>query len=119
MFLRTRLCALLVCAGMLWPVLAQAGTPLPKDPNNVYGQFDNGLKYIIRAHDNPPGRVSVYLHVDTGALNENENQNGLAHFLEHMGFNGGKHFAPGELIPYMSTMGMTFGAHSNAHTNPF
>ncbi|MCH8970344.1 MAG: insulinase family protein [Planctomycetes bacterium] len=117
MFHRVRFLSVVLCAAVVCPLVSKASEPLPKDPNNIYGQYNNGLKYIIRQHANPPGRVAVYLHVKTGALNENENQNGLAHFLEHLGFNGGKHFAPGELIPYMSTMGMTFGAHSNAHTS--
>lgn len=103
---------LLVGAGTL-----RAGDDLPRDPNNVYGKFDNGFSYIIREHKNPPDRAAFFLHVDTGALNETESQNGLAHFLEHMAFNGSKHFKPGELIPYMNKLGMRFGADSNAHTN--
>lgn len=90
---------------------------LPKDPNNVYGKLDNGIRYIIRHNSNPPGKVAVYLHVKTGALNETDKQVGLAHFLEHMGFNGSKNFKPGELIPLMNKLGMVFGADSNAHTN--
>lgn len=92
-------------------------TPLPQDPNNLYGQFENGLSYIVRKHANPPERVAVYLHVKTGALNETETQNGIAHFIEHMAFNGSKHFPPGELIPLLNKMGMQFGHHTNAHTS--
>lgn len=94
-----------------------ADEALPRDDNNRYGKLANGLSYIIREHKNPPERIAVYLHVQTGALNETDKQNGLAHFLEHMAFNGSKHFAPGELIPYMSKLGMRFGADSNAHTD--
>lgn len=104
--------SLALSAGIL-----QAGQELPRDPNNVYGKFDNGFSYIIREHKNPPDRVAFFLHVNTGALNETDSQNGLAHFLEHMAFNGSKHFKPGELIPYMNKLGMRFGADSNAHTN--
>ena len=92
---------------------------LPRDAGNVYGKFDNGFKYIVRPHTNPPGRAAFFLHVDTGALNEKSNQNGMAHFLEHMAFNGSTNFAPGELIPFMNQLGMSFGADSNAHTNQF
>ena len=100
------------------PLAAHAEDPvLPKDPNNTYGQFENGLKYIIRHNTNPPGKVAMDLHVATGALNETDAQNGLAHFTEHMGFNGSTHFKPGRLVPLMSHLGMTFGADSNAHTN--
>ncbi len=90
--------------------------PLDRDPNNTYGTLDNGLDYIIRPHTNPPGRVSTWLHIKTGSLNETSSQNGLAHFLEHMAFNGSKNFAPGELIPRLAKLGMQFGADSNAHT---
>ncbi|MFN0059606.1 MAG: insulinase family protein [Planctomycetota bacterium] len=92
------------------------GTALPRDPDNVTGSFANGFQYIVRHHTNPPGRVELQLHIKTGALNETATQNGLAHFLEHMCFNGSTHFAPGELIPYMNQLGMQFGADSNAHT---
>src|ERR1019366_8982075 len=84
-----------------------ADQPLPRDPNNVYGQFDNGVKYIIRKNANPPGKVALYLHVRTGALNETDAQNGLAHFLEHMAFKGSAHFGPMKLIPLLSHLGMT------------
>lgn len=92
---------------------------LPRDPNNVYGKFENGFSYIIRKHTNPPERAAFFLHVDTGALNETPKQNGIAHFLEHMAFNGSKNFKPGELIPYMNDLGMQFGSDSNAHTSQF
>ncbi|MCS7033247.1 MAG: insulinase family protein, partial [Phycisphaerae bacterium] len=98
-------------------VCAAADEPLPRDPANIYGQFENGLKYIIRQNPNPPGRAEMYLHVRTGATNETEEQNGLAHFLEHMAFNGSRHFAPGQLVPLLSSMGMRFGADTNAHTS--
>ncbi|MFH1419358.1 MAG: insulinase family protein [Planctomycetota bacterium] len=107
--------SIIICLALLTPVWGDA--PLPRDPNNVYGQFENGFSYIIRVHDNPPGRVGVYLHLDSGALNETEEQNGIAHFMEHLAFNGSKHFAPGELIPYLNKLGMAFGQHTNAHTN--
>lgn len=97
--------------------VGRAEEPLPRDPGNVYGQFDNGLKYVLRHNANPPGRVNLYLHVKTGALNEDDDQNGLAHFLEHMAFNGTTHFPPGKLLPLLGSLGMTFGADTNAHTN--
>jgi len=118
---RTRLVAsavlLISCLAAAGPTTApSADQPLPRDPNNLYGQFDNGVKYIIRKNTNPPGKVALDLHVRTGALNETDQQNGLAHFMEHMAFNGSEHFKPGELIPLMNKMGMVFGADSNAHT---
>lgn len=93
-----------------------SGDELPRDPNNVYGKFDNGFSYVIRKNANPPGKIALNLHVKTGSINESEQQNGLAHFIEHMAFNGSTNFKPGELIPLMSKLGMVFGADSNAHT---
>lgn len=108
----------LVCLfGVLIAVPLFADELLPRDDNNVYGMFDNGFKYIMRKHAKPPGRVAMYLHVKTGSLNESDKQNGIAHFLEHMAFNGSKHFKPGELVPYLNSLGMQFGADTNAHTN--
>src|SRR3954447_6060357 len=70
------------------------GDELPRDPNNVYGTFDNGFSYVIRKNPNPPGKVALNLHVKTGSINESEQQNGLAHFIEHMAFNGSNNFKP-------------------------
>lgn len=113
-----RISMVLVClAGALSAAPLFADELLPKDDNNVYGMFDNGFKYIIRQHAKPPGRVAMYLHIKTGSLNETDKQNGIAHFLEHMAFNGSKHFKPGELVPYLNSLGMQFGADTNAHTN--
>lgn len=90
--------------------------PLPKDEANLTGQFENGMKYIIRPNQHPAGRAEFFLHIRTGATNETAKQNGIAHFLEHMAFNGSKNFKPGELVPLLSKMGMQFGADTNAHT---
>ncbi len=102
-------------------VLAQtqpaADYKLPRDDKNVYGQFDNGLKYIVRHNTTPPGKFTAYLHVDSGALNESPIQNGLAHFLEHMAFRSTKNYPDGKLVPFLNQMGMLFGADTNAHTN--
>ena len=110
-------CALLGLATLARAAEATPDAPLPRDPNNLYGSFDNGVKYIIRKATTPPGKFSLDLHVRTGALNETDQQNGLAHFMEHMAFKGSQHFAPMKLIPYLSHLGMTFGADTNAHTN--
>src|SRR3954449_5722739 len=85
---RTRLVAsavLLISCLAAGPTTApSADQPLPRDPNNLYGQCDNGVKYIVRKNVTPPGKVALDLHVRTGALNETDQQNGLAHFMEHM-----------------------------------
>ena len=92
-----RACCVAAVANLFLTVgAAPADEKLPRDPNNFYGRFENGFSYIIREHKNPPDRVAFFLHVDTGALNETDSQNGLAHFLEHMAFNGSKNFEPGD-----------------------
>jgi zinc protease len=93
--------------------------PLPHDPADVRGQFPNGLHYVIRKNANPPGKVFLDLAVRTGSLNETDEQNGLAHFLEHMAFKGSTHYAPTRLIPMLQHLGMRFGADTNAHTNQY
>lgn len=90
--------------------------PLPADERNQALRLENGLTVVVRPHANPPGRAWVYLHVRSGALNETPEQNGLAHFLEHMAFNGTTNFPPGTLIPMLNKLGMQFGPDTNAHT---
>jgi len=92
------------------------GEPLPTDPALVAGTLDNGLAYVVRRHANPPGRIAIWLHVATGSLNETEETRGLAHYLEHMAFNGSANFPPGSLIPFFQALGMTFGRDQNAFT---
>ena len=65
---------------------------LPVDKSLQLGELKNGMKYILRHNQKPPGKVSIYLHVSSGSLDEDENQLGLAHFLEHMAFNGSENF---------------------------
>jgi zinc protease len=96
---------------------AQSATPLPEDSRIQHGKFDNGVHWMYRQHNNPPGKMAIKVHVRTGSLNETEDQRGLAHFLEHMAFNGTEHFPPGKLIPYFESIGMQFGAHLNASTS--
>jgi zinc protease len=96
---------------------AAGAQPLPSDPALVKGELDNGLRYIIRQHAVPPGRATVWVHIHSGSLNETEAQRGLAHYLEHMAFNGSEHFKPGSLVPFFQSLGMTFGRDQNAFTN--
>jgi zinc protease len=89
---------------------------LAPDPAVTWGQLPNGLRYAILPHADPPGRASLRLYVDAGSLMEEGDQQGLAHFLEHMAFNGTKHYPPGKLIEYLQRLGMGFGSDTNAHT---
>ncbi len=113
--------ALLISALLVLPLLASpvAGeaSDLKPDPQALFGSMDNGFRYIIYPNAEPPGKFSVRLHIAAGSLMEDENQRGLAHFLEHMVFNGSKNFTPDELIPRMQRLGIQFGAHANAYTS--
>ena len=112
--LNTTFIAWLVTCCCASTVVAQA---LPSDPALVTGALDNGLHYIIRQHDRPPGRAAIWLHLDTGSLNETDRQRGLAHYLEHMAFNGSENFPPGAVVPFFQSLGMTFGRDQNALTS--
>jgi len=99
----------------VWP---QADSDIPADPSAVFGSLENGFRYMILPNSEPPNRVSIRLHIQAGALMEGEDQRGLAHFLEHMVFNGTKHFKDSNaLIRQMQTRGISFGAHVNAYTS--
>jgi zinc protease len=91
--------------------------PLPNDTRILTGKLDNGVTWLYRQHNNPPGKMAFMMHVRTGSLNETDAQRGLAHFMEHMAFNGTEHFPPGKLVPYFESVGMTYGAHLNAYTS--
>ncbi len=92
------------------------GAPLPTHDGFTVGTLDNGLTYMIKEHTTPPGWVAVRLLVTSGSLNEDEDQRGLAHFFEHLAFNGSEHFPPGSLIPTFEDMGVEFGRNLNAST---
>ena len=90
---------------------------LPIDSLMTVGQLDNGLRYVIRKNQKPENRVELRLVVDAGSVLEDENQQGLAHFAEHMAFNGTKNFAKQELVDYLELIGMRFGPDLNAYTS--
>jgi len=92
-------------------------SPFPLDPALQIGQLDNGFTYYIVPNDYPPDRALFTLVVDAGAIDEDEDQLGTAHFLEHMLFNGTENFTQEELRSYFEANGMTFGRHLNAGTS--
>jgi zinc protease len=96
---------------------AHETSDLPADPAIHWGRLDNGLRYVLLHNQEPKGRVSARLAVRVGSLYENENQRGLAHFLEHMAFNGSTHFPSASVIEYFQRLGMDFGGDTNASTN--
>lgn len=89
---------------------------LPVDPNITLGRLDNGLTYYIRTNKKPERRAELRLVVNAGSVLETEEQRGLAHFVEHMAFNGTKNFKKQDLINYLESVGVRFGADLNAST---
>lgn len=97
-----------------WP--APADGSLVNDPNVTWGRLPNGQRYAILPNATPPGRVSLRLLIEAGSLMEDDDQRGLAHFLEHMAFKGSTNLPPGELIRFLQRAGLSFGADTNAQT---
>ena len=96
---------------------AQQPVPLPIDSEVRYGQLPNGLTYYIRHNEEPKQRCEFHIAQCVGAVLEEDNQNGLAHFLEHMAFNGTEHFPGKGIINYFESVGVTFGRNINAYTS--
>lgn len=90
---------------------------LPISPEVAKGKLSNGLTYYIRPNNKPEHKIELRLIVNAGSVLENEHQQGLAHFMEHMNFNGTKHFPKNELVDYLQTIGVQFGADLNAYTS--
>lgn len=96
---------------------AAAIQPIPLDPAVRTGQLPNGLTYYIRHNNSPEGQADFFIAQRVGSINEEENQRGLAHFLEHMCFNGTEHFPQNTLIEYLESLGVKFGKNLNAYTS--
>lgn len=90
--------------------------PLPIDPKVKIGTLENGIRYYIRVNQKPEKRAELRLVVNAGSVLEEDDQQGLAHFVEHMGFNGTKHFPKQDLVDYLESIGMRFGPDLNAYT---
>jgi zinc protease len=90
---------------------------LPFDAAVARGQLENGLRYYVRRNAKPENRAELRLVVDVGSLVEDDDQRGLAHFVEHMAFNGSRHFEKQELVDYLERIGMRFGPDVNAYTS--
>nr|WKN36807.1 insulinase family protein [Tunicatimonas sp. TK19036] len=91
--------------------------PIPMTDKVIKGKLDNGLTYYIRQNSKPENRVELRLAVNAGSLLEEDSQLGLAHFLEHMAFNGTENFEKNELVSVLQSAGVRFGAHLNAYTS--
>jgi len=126
-FMHLRTLLVLIALTVALPVLA---VPPPSGPRfgqetsdrkpeaaAHFGTLSNGLHYVVLANKEPRDRASLRLVVVAGALQETEDQRGLAHYLEHMAFNGSTHYAPGTLVEFFQRMGMSFGGDTNAYTS--
>ena len=91
--------------------------PVPVDPDVRIGKLENGLTYYIRHNNWPEHRAEFYIAQRVGSIQENDDQRGLAHFLEHMAFNGSKHFKGNELLRWCESIGVKFGTDLNAYTS--
>ena len=99
-------------------MMAQMQMPsIPVDPDVRIGKLDNGLTYYIRHNNWPENRAEFYIAQKVGSIQENDDQRGLAHFLEHMAFNGSKHFKGNELLRWCESIGVKFGTDLNAYTS--
>src|ERR1044072_7068709 len=97
---------------------AQALTDnMPTDPQISMGKFPNGMTYYVRANKKPEKRAELRLVVKAGSILEDDDQQGLAHLVEHMAFNGTKHFPKNDIISFLESIGMRFGADVNAFTS--
>lgn len=97
-----------------WP---QTSSDIPADPNVRFGVLPNGMRYAILRNATPPGQASLRLRIAAGSLMENDNQQGLAHFMEHMAFNGTTNIPENELLRILERLGLAFGADTNAATS--
>ena len=116
-FIRFTLMSLLLVMLALPSMAQQEGKQLPVDPSIRIGKLKNGLTYYIRHNDNPENLVNFYIAQKVGSIQEEDHQRGLAHFLEHMCFNGTEHFPGKALINYLEGIGVKFGADLNAYTS--
>jgi len=91
--------------------------PVPVDPRITVGTLPNGLRYYLRANKQPQARAELRLVVNAGSILEDDDQRGLAHFVEHMCFNGTQHFPKQDVVAFLQSTGMRFGAHINANTS--
>jgi len=97
-----------------WP---QASSDIPADPAIRFGTLANGMRYAIMRNATPPGQAALRMRIDAGSLSERDDQKGLAHFLEHMAFNGSNNIPEGEMTRRLERLGLSFGGDTNAFTS--
>ncbi|MGB8490701.1 MAG: insulinase family protein [Bacteroidales bacterium] len=109
----------LIILGSVLPVSGQTNPdePIPPDTSIIIGKFPNGLTYYIKHNNLPEQRIELRLVVNAGSICEDNNQQGLAHFCEHMCFNGTKNFPSNKMVDMLEEMGVKFGSELNAYTS--
>ncbi|MED9995630.1 MAG: insulinase family protein [Paludibacteraceae bacterium] len=110
-------CCLVGSMGLFAQTTACMSQPIPADTSVVVGKLPNGLTYYIKHNSYIPNRAAFHIAQKVGSIQEETNQRGLAHFLEHMAFNGTKHFPDKALINYLETIGVKMGTNLNAYTS--
>ena len=105
-----------LCLATLLCSLCLFAQKIPADPDIKVGRLENGLTYYLCHNANPAGTAEFYIAHNVGALQEEDNQNGLAHFLEHMAFNGTRHYPDKKILEFMADEGVRFGYNVNAYT---
>lgn len=113
----TALTGLLIVTHVLYNPARSQNNPLPLDPAVKTGKLANGFTYYIRHNTEPKNRAVMYLVNKAGSILEDNDQQGLAHFMEHMSFNGTKHFPKNDLVDFLQKAGVRFGADLNAYTS--
>lgn len=114
---RAQKICLILCLLNGFLLLGQDSAPLPVDPAVRRGILPNGMHYFLRRNTKPEHRAELWLAVRAGSLQEDEDQAGVAHFVEHMAFNGTRHFPKNELVHYLEKTGVRFGPDLNAYTS--
>jgi len=94
------------------------GTDIPADPQWLFGEMPNGVRYAVRHNSVPPGQVSIRIRIDAGSLYETESEQGFAHLIEHLTFRESKYLGNNEAIPTWQRLGASFGSDTNAQTTP-
>lgn len=100
----------------IFVIVSALAQNIPVDPNVRIGTLQNGMKYYIQKNIKPEKKVELRLAVNVGSVMEDDDQKGLAHFMEHMNFNGSKNFPDNKLIDFLQSIGIKFGQHLNAYT---
>lgn len=115
---KTLIIALLASAQALF-AQSPATEAIPSDSKTIIGRLENGMTYYIRPNASKEGKADFHIVHNVGALQEEDNQNGLAHFLEHMAFNGTRHFPDKQIFPFLASEGVRFGYNINAYTSRY